>query len=133
MRQPQRRSSPLKYLVLLGVIAFLVYVNVTVEPLSPSLFVASPTPTISPEMFIAEAEKLASEGKFSMAIQAYNKAVVSDPKNSANYIELAKLNIFSGNYEKAVETLKQAFELAPDSVEIKNHIREIIHLNTENG
>lgn len=108
MRQPQRRSNPLKYLVLIGIIAFLVYVNVTVEPLSPSLFLASPTPTISPEMFIAEAEKLASEGKFSLAIQSYNKAVISDPQNPANYIALAKLNIYSGNYEKAVENASNA-------------------------
>ncbi|MBM3137110.1 MAG: tetratricopeptide repeat protein, partial [Chloroflexi bacterium] len=108
MRQPQRRSNPLKYLVLLSVIGFLVYVNVTVEPLSPSLFVASPTPTISPEMFIAEAEKLASEGKFSLAIQAYNKAIVSDPQNSTNYLALAKLNAFSGNYEKAIENASNA-------------------------
>ena len=53
MRQP-RRSNPFKYLVLVGIIAFLVYVNVTVEPLSPTLFVATPTPTVSPEMFISQ-------------------------------------------------------------------------------
>jgi len=115
MRQPKRRSSPLKYIAMLGVIAFLVYVNVTVEPLSPTLFVASPTPTISPEMFIAEAEQLASEGKFSLAIQAYNKAVVSDPQNSTNYLSLAKLNIFSGNYEKAIENASNAVLLNPTS------------------
>ncbi len=33
-----------------------------------------------------------------------------------------------GNYEKAVETLKKAFELAPDAIEIKEHIRKILNI-----
>lgn len=108
MRQPRRRPSPLKFLILIAVIAFLVYVNVTVEPLSPSLFLASPTPTISPEMFIAEAEQLADEGKYSQALQAYSKAVIADPQNPSNYIASARLNIYSGDYEKAVENASNA-------------------------
>lgn len=115
MRQPKRRSSPLKYLILLGIIAFLVYINISVEPLSPTLFLASPTPTISPEMFIAEAEQLANEGKFSQAILAYNKAVIADPQNPANYIALARLNIYSGDYDKAVENASNAVLLNQNS------------------
>lgn len=115
MRQPRRRSSSLKYIFLLGVIAFLVYVNITVEPLSPTLFVASPTPTISPEMFIAQAEQLANEGKYNLAIQAYNKAVIADPQNSNNYIALARLNIYNGELEKAIENASNAVLLNPSS------------------
>ena len=102
MRQPKRRSSPLKLLGLVGVIAFLVYVNKTVEPLSPTLFLASPTPTTSPETFISEAEILAGEGKYSQALQAYSKAILADPHNPANYIASARLNIYGGEFEKAV-------------------------------
>ena len=108
MRQPKRRSSPLKLLVLVGIIAFLVYVNKTVEPLSPSIFLASPTPTISPETFITEAENLANEGKYSQALQAYSKAILADPQNPANYIASARLNIYSGEYEKAIENASNA-------------------------
>ena len=93
MRQPKRRSSPLKLLFLVGVVAFLVYVNRTVEPLSSTLFLASPTPTTSPETFITEAETLASDGKYAQALQAYSKAILADPQNPANYIASARLNI----------------------------------------
>jgi tetratricopeptide (TPR) repeat protein len=115
MRQPRRRSSLVKYVFLLGMIAFLVYVNVTVEPLAPTLFVATPTATISPEMFIAQAEQLANEGKYNLAIQAYNKAVSADPQNSGNYLALARLNIYNGEYEKAVENASNAVLLNPNS------------------
>lgn len=108
MRQPKRRSSPLKLLVLVGIIAFLVYVNKIVEPLSPSLFLASPTPTISPETFITEAETLANDGKYSQALQAYSKAILADPQNPANYIASARLNTYSGDYEKAIENASNA-------------------------
>lgn len=108
MRQPRRRSSPLKYIFLIVVIAFLVYVNITVEPLSPTLFLASPTPTIAPEMFIAEAEQLAGEGKYSQALQAYSQAIIADPQNPANYISSARLNIYSGDYLEAIENASNA-------------------------
>ncbi len=108
MRQPKRRSSPFKLLVLVGVIAFLVYINKTVEPLSPTLFLASPTPTTSPETFISEAETLAAEGKYSQALLAYSKAILADPQNPANYIASARLNIYNGEYEKAIENASNA-------------------------
>lgn len=73
MRQPRRRSSFFKILLLVIVVAFLVYVNITIEPLTPTLFLPSPTPTISPETFVAEAEELASQGKYLLALQAYDK------------------------------------------------------------
>ncbi len=115
MRQPRRRYGILKYVVMLGVIAFLVYVNLTVEPLSPTIFLASPTPTISAETFVAEAEQLAREGKYSLAIQAYNQAIKADPQNPSNYIALARLNIYNGDYEKAVENAGNALLLNPTS------------------
>ncbi|MCJ7519175.1 MAG: tetratricopeptide repeat protein [Anaerolineaceae bacterium] len=108
MRQPKRRSSPLKLLFLVGIIGFLVYVNKIVEPLSPSLFLASPTPTTSPETFITEAETLANAGKYSQALQAYNKAILADPQNPANYIASARLYIYSGEFEKAIENASNA-------------------------
>ncbi|MCD6356824.1 MAG: hypothetical protein J7L66_06005, partial [Anaerolineaceae bacterium] len=69
MRQPKRRFSLLKTLILIAVAAFLVYVNVTIEPLTPTLFLPSPTPTISPETYVVEAQGLAAQGKYSQALQ----------------------------------------------------------------
>ena len=108
MRQPKRRSSPLKLLFLVGVIGFLVYVNKTVEPLSSTLFLASPTPTTSPETFITEAETLANDGKYAQALQAYSRAIIADPQNPANYIASARLNIYGGEFEKAIENASNA-------------------------
>lgn len=108
MRQPQRRSSPLKILILVAVVAFLVYVNITVEPLSPTIFLASPTPTISPETFITEAEEYANEGKYVQALQAYDRAIMADPQNPANYVAAARLNIYRGEFEEAVDSASNA-------------------------
>jgi tetratricopeptide (TPR) repeat protein len=115
MRQPKRRSSPFKLIALVGVVAFLVYVNRTVEPLSPTLFMASPTPTTSPETFITEAETLASEGKYSQSLAAYSKAILADPQNPANYIASARLNIYTGKFDKAVENASNAVLLNQSS------------------
>lgn len=115
MRQPQRRRSPFKILILLLVLAFLVYVNITIEPLSPSLFLPSPTPTTSPETFIAEAEELAAQGKYSLALQAYNKAIMSSPQDPSNYIAAARLNLYAGDYESAIENASNAVLLDQNS------------------
>ena len=108
MRQPRNRRSPLKILILFVVVAFLIYVNLTIEPLSPALFLPSPTPTTSPEMFIAEAEQYASEGKYSLALQAYDRAIKSSPQDPANYIAAARLNLYAGNYDAAIENASNA-------------------------
>jgi tetratricopeptide (TPR) repeat protein len=115
MRQPRSRRSPLKILILAVVAAFLIYVNVTIEPLSPSLFLASPTPTISPEMFIAEAEQYASEGKYTLALQAFDRAIRSSPQDPTNYIAAARLNLYIGNYDAAIENASNAVLLDQNS------------------
>ncbi len=115
MRQSRRRSNPFKVLLLLVIVAFLVYVNLTVEPLSPTLFLASPTPTTSAETYLAQAENLASEGKFTQALAEYEKAIMADPQNPALYLAAAKLNLYSGDYEEAIENSSNAILLNPTS------------------
>ncbi len=83
MRQKQRRNNPFKLIFLLAIIGFLVYVNLTVEPLSSTIFLASPTPTVSAETYLAQAENLASEGKYTQALAEYQKAILADPQNPA--------------------------------------------------
>ena len=115
MRQPRRYTNIGRLLLLVIVAAFLVYVNKVVEPLSPNLFVASPTPTISPETFLAMAESLAVQGKYSQALLEYQKAIQADPKNPAFYIAIARLNIFSGDYANAVTNASNALLLGNTS------------------
>ena len=108
MRQSRRRNNPFKIIILLGIVAFLVYVNLTVEPLSSTLFLASPTPTISAETYIAQAENLASEGKYSLALQEYERAIMADPEDYTNHLAAARLLAYSGDYEGAVEKSSNA-------------------------
>ena len=115
MRQNRRRPNLFKIILMVGLIAFLIYVNRTVEPLSPNLFLASPTATISSDTFLAEAETFASEGKYSLALASYQKAILSDPQNPAVYTATARLNLYSGRYEEAVENAGNAILLDPSS------------------
>ena len=115
MRQPRRYTNIGRLLLLVIVAAFLIYVNKVVEPLSPNLFVSSPTPTISPETFLSQAEGLAVQGKYSQALLEYQKAIQADPKNPAYYIAVARLNIFSGDYTKAVTNASNALLLGNTS------------------
>ena len=115
MRQPRRYTNIGRLLLLVIVAAFLIYVNKVVEPLSPNLFVSSPTPTISPETFLSQAENVAVQGKYSQALLEYQKAIQSDPKNPAYYISVARLNIFSGDYTKAVTNASNALLLGNTS------------------
>jgi tetratricopeptide (TPR) repeat protein len=115
MRQPRRFPNLWRLLVLGLIAAFLYYVNQVVQPLSPSLFLPSPTPTLSPEVYISEAENLASQGKYAQALAEYQKAIKTDPQNPANYIASARLNAFSGNYAGAISDASNALLLAPNS------------------
>ena len=45
----------------------------------PTLFGSTPTPTRPPESFITDAQALEEAGKYSLAIQSYNQAVLADP------------------------------------------------------
>lgn len=108
MRQSRRRNNPFKIIILLGLVAFLVYVNLTVEPLSSTLFLASPTPTVSAETYIAQAENLAAEGKYTQALQQYDKAIIADPEDYTNHLAAARLLVYSGDYEQAIEKSSNA-------------------------
>ncbi len=115
MRQPRRYTNFWRLLVLILIAGFLFYVNRVVEPLSPSLFLPSPTPTTSPENFISQAEALATQGKYTQALQQYQKALQADPRNPAYYLSMARLNIFSGNYADAVTNASNALLLSNTS------------------
>jgi len=111
MSHKRQRSSPYRVLILLLVIAALVYANKVIVPVLPSYFGPTPTPTLPPESFITNAQNLVSQGKLTMAITAYKQAIDADPKNPANYIELCKLEIYTGDYKDAVTQAENALLL----------------------
>ena len=91
------------------------YVNLTVEPLSSTLFLASPTPTVSANTYIAQAENLSEEGKYTLALAEYEKAIQADPQNDATYLAAARLNVYRGDYEQAIENSSNAILLNSNS------------------
>jgi tetratricopeptide (TPR) repeat protein len=101
-RRPRKRSSPWRILLLVILIGIALYFNQVVVPATPPLFMATPTPTRSPESFVNEAEEFYQEGKLAQAIDAYQQAIIADPNNPTLYITLARIQIFAGEYEDAL-------------------------------
>lgn len=114
-KKRRRRSNPWRILLLIALIAAFVYINQVVVPVTPPLFIPTPTPTTSPESFVNQAEALFDEGKLLPAIDAYEQAILADPANPSNYIQLARTQIFAGEYESAQENAELALLHNPDN------------------
>jgi tetratricopeptide (TPR) repeat protein len=107
-RRTRRPSNPWRLAMLVILIAAVVYFNQFVIPNTPMMLGPTPTPTTSPESFINEAESLFSQGKLLPAINAYDQAIQSDPQNRANYVAMARTQIFAQQYEQALESAERA-------------------------
>ncbi len=103
MNRRRRSSNPLTIIILVVLIGGAVYVNQVVVPETPPLFVPTPTATTSAATYMAQADQLAEEGKFSQAIDTYNQAIIDDPKNPSNYLSIARLDIYLGEYQDAID------------------------------
>jgi tetratricopeptide (TPR) repeat protein len=114
-RRPKRRASPWRIALLLILIGGALYVNQVVVPATPPLFVATVTPTRSPESFVNQAEQYYQEGKLAQAVEAYQDAVVADPNNPANYVTLARLQVFNGQYDDAILNAQNALLKNPNN------------------
>lgn len=108
MRQRRKRLNPFRIVILLVLIAAGVYFNQVVVPTVPPLFIPTPTPTRSPESFVTDAEALVNEGKFVQAIEAYQQAIEVAPTNAANFVAAARLQIYLGLYDDALDNLGNA-------------------------
>jgi len=110
-KKRRRRVKPWRIFILLVLIAGVVYVNQVIVPTTPPLFIPTPTATRSPETYISEGESYLAEGKIGPAIQAFEKAISSDPQNPSNYITTARLQIYSGLYSEAATNAENALLL----------------------
>ncbi len=107
-RRPPRRSRPWRVLVLVAAIFGVLYANRYVLPNTPGLAIPTATPTRSPEAYINEAQTFFSQGKLVKAIDSYEQAVRSDPNNRSIYVELARLQIYAGQYDQALQNAQNA-------------------------
>lgn len=101
MNRRPRRSNPWLIALLVLIIGVLVYLNVYIIPTVPPLFIPTPTATRHPQSFSDEAEAYMNEGRMGLAKEAFQAAIKADPQNMSNYLTLAKLQIYSGDYEEA--------------------------------
>jgi tetratricopeptide (TPR) repeat protein len=108
MTRRTRRVNIWRVLALLVLIAAGVYVNQVVVPEKGPLFIPTATPTRSPESFINQAQQYYQEGKLKLAMEAYKEAIYADPSNASNYVILARLQVFNGEYADAVTNAQNA-------------------------
>lgn len=108
MNKHKRRGNPIRIFLLVILIGVGIYVNQVVIADVPPLFIPTPTPTRAPESFVTDAQALENEGKLSQAIDAYRQAILADLTNTGNYISLARLLIYLGRYDEALEQASNA-------------------------
>ncbi len=70
--------------------------------------------TRSPESFVNQAEEYYAAGKINQAIKAYKDAIYSDPANPANYVALARLQVFAGSYDEAIVNCPERLTKEPE-------------------
>jgi tetratricopeptide (TPR) repeat protein len=107
-RRTRRHFNPWRVVFLLFFVGSFFYINQFVVPNTPGFSPPTPTPTRSPESFVNEAEAYFTGGKIHQAIQSYQQAVHADPHNKSNYVTLARLQIWAGQYEEALENAEFA-------------------------
>ncbi len=116
----QRRRRPINFWLvtfLLVTVGAFAYVDLFVVPTSQPLFLPTATPTRDPRSYAQDAEVKFNEGKLSQAIDLYKQAVQADPKNAANYINLARLQIYSADYQDAQPNIENAILINKNNAE----------------
>lgn len=114
-KKKRDRPNWFRIIVLCLIVLAAAYINRFVVADIEPLGVPSPTPTISAETLIAEAQNLFSQGKLLPAIDTYQQAIVSQPDNPATHIMLARVLVFAGKYKEAQTAAEDALLLNPDS------------------
>ncbi|HRJ54987.1 MAG TPA: tetratricopeptide repeat protein [Anaerolineales bacterium] len=113
----KRRTKPNWFRIILLSLLVLAaaYVNRFVVADIQPLGVATSTPTISPEILVADAEALVKEGKLIPAIDTYRQAIASEPGDPSTHIMLARTLVFAGKYEEAQISAEDALLLNPSN------------------
>lgn len=114
MNKRRRRPNVWLIVILIGAIGFFVYLNLFVIPTVPPPFIPTSTPTRNPASFAQEADTYLAEGRIGMAKEAFQAAIKADPYELSNYLTLAKLQIYSGEYEAARVNAENALLLDKD-------------------
>ncbi len=115
MTRRRKRPNMFSWTVLGLVLLFGYYLNQVYLPSQPNPFVATPTATRSSESHASEAEELFRQGRLLQAIDAYEAAVNASPENPSLYVDLARVQVWAGQYEEARANAENALLLNPES------------------
>lgn len=115
MNRRRQSYNPWRIIILLALIGVFVYINQVVIPVTPPLFIPTPTPTRDPETYISEARALADQARYVQAVDAYKLAVQTNAQNPIPFIELARIQIYIGQYEEAEVNAANALLLSPNN------------------
>jgi tetratricopeptide (TPR) repeat protein len=79
----------------------------------------TPVPTATPSSgyYISEAEGAYWEGRLTDAINAYQLSLDMEPNQMNTYVALARLMVFTGEAERALEMAREAMRRQPESAE----------------
>jgi tetratricopeptide (TPR) repeat protein len=115
MTRRRKRPNMFGWTIFGLVVLFGYYFNQVYLPAQPNPFEATPTATRSPESLSTEAENLFKDGKLLQSIEAYKRAIKASPQDPALYIALARIQVWSGQYEEAKANAENAMLLNPES------------------
>ncbi|MHB9082953.1 MAG: tetratricopeptide repeat protein [Bellilinea sp.] len=117
MNRRRRRSKTLTIIILVLLVGGAVYINQVIVPQTPPLFMPTPTPTTSPESYLAEAEQFVAEGKYAQAIQNYKDALLLNPDNPGIFINIARLQIYTSRFDEALVNAGNALVSNPGNAQ----------------
>lgn len=107
-RRTRKGSSPFRIFMLLVLIAGAIYLDRMIIPKAPALFSPTATPTSNPESYLNEARQFFIDGKLIQAVDSYKKAIAANPRDQSIYTELARLQVWSGDYDGALENAERS-------------------------
>ena len=115
MTRRRKRPNLFSWTVFGLVILFGYYLNQVYLPAQPNPFEPTPTVTRSAESLSTEAADLFKQGKLLQAVTAYESAINASPQDPSLYIELARVQMFAGQFKDAQTNAENALLLNPNS------------------
>ena len=113
MNHRRQHFNWFRIIVLSLLIAGGLYLDKFVIPATPSIFEPTATATRPAESYVTEAQTLFDQGKLLQSIEAYRQAITINPKDPTNYIAMARVQVFAGDYKDAQDSSENALLLDP--------------------
>lgn len=78
--------------------------------------------SIGPEVYVANGQLWESTGNFGKAIESYNKALATDPKNAPALASIARLHFRQDDHAASTEFFRKAIALTPEDAGLHNDL-----------